>query len=482
MSVSPEVGSSPEPIAHIDRRTMLRHAAALGLLVVPGTSLLSACATSGGSDNNSSSGGGAKNAKNPFGVKEDAPLDVVIFPGGYTDKYATDVHEPLYKKAFPKATIKHEAVTEISTVVQPRLASGTDVPDMINNSGSKLMDFGALVADKQLADLTKLWDAPSVDDPNKKVRETVVPGTVEQGSFNGTPYVMYYVSTTFGLWYSGKLFKDKGWSQPTSWDAFLAQLADLKKAGITPYGYAGANASYYQYTVILTHAAKIGGQEVLKNIDNLEDGAWKQDAVKQAATAWAEVGAKYSDKAFEGLKHTDVQLQQNQYKVAYYPSGDWLENEQKKDAPADFTYQLLPIPVVGKLSAAAVRATAGEGYVVPVKAKNQAGGMEYLRQMLSIAGAKGFADLIKSPPVVVGGSEGVTFPPGVTSSTSALKAAGKEIVNFFFDGDYKDIETECRAATNALFFGRESADQFCERMQKKADAVKKDSSITKYKR
>ena len=28
-----------------------------------------------------------------------------------------------------------------------------------------------------------------------------------------------------------------------------------------------------------------------------------------------------SDKSFEGLKHTDVQLRQNQYKVAIYPSG-----------------------------------------------------------------------------------------------------------------------------------------------------------------
>src|SRR5262249_60038055 len=116
---------------------------------------------------------------------------------------------------------------------------------------------------------------------------------------------------------------DKGWSQPTSWDAFLAQLADIKKAGITPYGYAGANASYYQYTVILTHAAKIGGQEVLKNIDNLEDGAWKQDAVKQAAAAGAEVGAKDSDKEFEGLKHNDGQRQQAQHKGAYHQRGRW---------------------------------------------------------------------------------------------------------------------------------------------------------------
>jgi len=467
----------------LSRRELLRRAAAVGLLVGPAGALLSACATSGGGDDDTPSGGGKKSDKNPFGVKDDATLEVVIFNGGYTDKYAVEVHEPLYKKAFPKATIKHQATPEIKTVLQPRFAGGNP-PDFVNNSGSGSMDFGALVADGQLLDLTPLWNAPSVDDPSKKVRDTVVPGTVDVGSFNGKPYVLYYVSTVFGLWYSGKLFKEKSWTPPTDWDSFIKVLDAMKAAKITPYAYAGANAPYYQWNVILTHAAKIGGADVLKNIDNLEDGAWTNDAVKQAAELWAEVGAKYMDKSHEGLKHTDVQLQQNQYKVGFYPSGDWLENEQKKDAPPDFEYQMVPIPAEagGKLSAAAVRATAGEGYVVPAKAKNSAGGMEYMRQMLSLEGAKGFANLIKSPTVVVGGAEGVTFPPGVTSSQAALKAAGDDVVNIFFDGWYKDLDTEARAATNELMFGRIKADAFVQRVQKKADAIKKDSSITKFKR
>src|SRR5947207_12019117 len=92
------------------RRALLRNAAALGIVAVPCYSLLSACATSGG-DNSGSNSGGTKSAANPLGVKEDAPLDVVIFNGGYGDKYATDVHEPLYKKVFPKATVKHESIT-----------------------------------------------------------------------------------------------------------------------------------------------------------------------------------------------------------------------------------------------------------------------------------------------------------------------------------------------------------------------------------
>jgi N-acetylglucosamine transport system substrate-binding protein len=484
MSVSPEVGLSAEPMSNLDRRTLLRRAAAVGLVALPGAGLLSACATSGGGDGNSG-GGGDKTAANPLGVKDNASLDVVIFNGGYSDKYATEVHEPMYKRAFPKAKVKHESVTEISKTLQPRYASGSNVPDVVDNSGSGLMDFGALVADKQLLDLTPLWNAPSVDDPSKKVRDTVVPGTPDVGAFNGTPYVLYYVSTVFGVWYSGKLFKDKGWTVPTKWDDFLKLLDDIKKAGITPFGYAGANAAYYMWNIILTSAAKIGGESVLKAIDNLEDGAWTSPAVKQAAAAWAEVGAKYTDKSFLGLKHTDVQLQQNQYKVAFYPSGDWLPNEQSKDAPADFQYQMMPTPGVSgsdKLPATALRATAGEGFFVSAKAPNKEGGLEYLRQMLSKAGGNGFTKLTKSPTVTVGASDGVDLGSGVTSSQAALKAAGSNVFNLFFDGWYAELDKECRTATNELFFNGGSADAFCTRVQKKADAIKADSSVTKFKR
>ncbi|WP_329101608.1 N-acetylglucosamine/diacetylchitobiose ABC transporter substrate-binding protein [Micromonospora sp. NBC_01699] len=474
---------TPDSPSDLSRRVVLQRAAAAGLLAVPAAGLLSACAT-GGDDETQEQSEGTKSAENPFGVKEDAALEVVIFNGGYGDKYATDVHEPLYKAKFPKATIKHEASQAISTVLQPRFAAGNP-PEFVNNSGEKSLDFGALVADGQLQDLTELWDAPSVDDPSKKVRDTVVPGTIDVGTFNGKPYVLNYVSTVFGLWYSGKLFKDNGWAPAKTWEEFTALLDKIKAKGITPFGYAGANAPYYVWNVILTHAAKIGGPDVLKNIDNLEDGAWTAEPVKQAAAAWAEIGAKYLDKSFEGLKHTDVQLLQNQYKVGFYPSGDWLENEQAKDTPPGFEYQMMPLPSLtasDKLPAGAVRATAAEGYFVSAKSANPRGALEYMRQMLSTAGAKGFTEVVKSATVVTSGSAGYAFPPGVASSQAALAAAGPNVVNLFFDGWYKELDTEARTATNELMFGRIKADAFCDRIQKKADAIKKDASVTKFKR
>ncbi|MDG4831800.1 N-acetylglucosamine/diacetylchitobiose ABC transporter substrate-binding protein [Solwaraspora sp. WMMD1047] len=481
----PTGSAEPGALAGLtSRRTVLRRAAAVGFLATPAVGLLGACATSGDDGGDTDQAAGEKTAENPLGVAADAPLEVVIFNGGYGEKYATDVHQPLYKSKFPDAEIKHQSTQAIGTILQPRFAAG-DPPEFVNNSGEKLMDFGALVGDGQLQDLTELWDAPSVDDPSKKVRDTVVPGTVDVGSFNGKPYVLYYVSTVFGLWYSGKLFKEKGWAPVTTWTDFTALLDQMKASGITPYAYAGANAAYYQWNVILTHAAKIGGKDVLKNIDNLEDGAWQVDAVKQAAEAWAEVGAKYMDKSFEGLKHTDVQLQQNQYKVGFYPSGDWIEGEQAKDTPEGFEYQLMPVPSLSgsdALPATAVRATAGEGYFVSAKSKNPRGGMEYMRQMLSVAGAKGFTEVVKAPTVVTAGSAGYAFPPGVASSQAALAAAGENVFNIFFDGWYKELDNEARTATNELMFGRIDANAFVERIQQRADAIKKDDSVIKFQR
>lgn len=476
---------SPEGSSDLSRRTVLRRAAAAGLLATPAAGLLAACGEETPSGN---SGTGSKSDKNPFGIADDSTVEIVIFDGGYGQKYATDGLTPNFKTAFPKATVKHTATQDITALLQPRFQGGNP-PEFVNNSGTKAMDFGALVADGQLADLTEFWNAKSPDDPTKTLKDVVLPGTVEAGSFNGKPFVLYYVSTVFGIWYSGKLFKDNSWTPAKNWDEFLTLCEKIKAKGITPYAYAGANAAYYQVRVILAHAAKIGGESVLKDIDNLKANAWKNDAVVKAAEAWGSLAAKgYMDKAHEGLKHTEVQLQQNQYKVAMYPSGDWLEGEQAKTTPPDFEYQLAAIPSLSssdKLSAAAVQTAAGEGYFVTAKSKNKAAGLEFMRQMLSKGSARKFTEITDAHAVTVvsGAAEGYAFPPGAKSSQAAVKAAGKDVIgNYMFDGWYQDLEKETRAATNELMFGRINGAAWAERIQKKADAISADKSVTKYTR
>ncbi|MBO3748281.1 N-acetylglucosamine/diacetylchitobiose ABC transporter substrate-binding protein [Streptosporangiaceae bacterium NEAU-GS5] len=474
--------------SEITRRQMMRRIGLTALVAGPAAGLLSSCATSGGGTSAApstaaASTGGASSASNPFGVKPDAPLEVVIFKGGYSDEYATQAHEPLFNKEFPKATIKHQGIQTIGTTLTPRFASG-DVPDVVNNSGTDNLDGGALIGAGQLLDLTPLFDAPSIDDPSKKVRDTIVPGTIESGMGGdpAKPYTLNYVYTAYGLWYDANLFQKENWAPPKTFDEFKSLAEKIKAKNITPYAYAGKNASYYQYWMILISAAKIGGNQILLDIDNLKDGAWTADAVKQAATAWAEIG-KFMDKSYEGLIHTEVQTQQNQGKVAMYPSGSWLENEQAKDTPSTFAYAIAATPSVtaaDQMPYEAVRAAAGEGYVVPSKAKNAPGGLEYLRVMLSKEGAKDFTEKTKSLTVVLDSTEGLTLSPGLTSVAAVQKAAGTNVVTYSqFEGWYKELETELRKQTNALMFGRISADEFCTKMQAAADKTKADSSIPK---
>src|SRR3954447_9311276 len=469
--------------SEMDRRSLLRRAGAVGLLATPAVSMLAACA--GGSDNSQKQSTGTKSADNPLGIDPKGPVEIVIFDGGLGTKYATDVDTPLFNKKWPDAKITYSATQQVATTIKPRLNSGS-APDMINNSGADLMDFGAIVKAGQAADLTDLFAAPSLDVAGKTVADTLVPGAIEQGSYDGKPFAVNYSYTVFGLWYNKALFAKNNWTPPTTWAEFTALCDKIKAAGVTPFGYAGANASYYMVRALLTSAGKIGTEQVLKDIDNLKPGAWQAPAILQAAQAWGEVGNKYINKTYLGLKHTEVQLQQDQDKLAIYPCGSWLENEQAKDTPSTFEYNVMPLPSVttsDQLPATAINAAASEMYFATAKGKNPQGGKEYIRAMLSREAALGFTKLTKSLTVVAGAADGLTLSPGLTAGNKMLSAAGKDVfMGYLFDNWYKKLDDESRAAVNELMFKGGDAQKFTDRMEAASQAVAKDSSITKFTR
>jgi N-acetylglucosamine transport system substrate-binding protein len=468
------------------RRELLRSAALAGLLL-PAAGALSACASpSGGGD----SGGpkpvatGPKTATNPLGIAEDKPFEVVIFDGGYGDAYARNIHEPLFKSRHPKVEIKHSATKEIAKTLQPRFAGGNP-PELINNSGDNSMEFGALAQDGQLQDLSELLDAPSWDDPNVKVRDTILPSAIELGTYDGTCCVLEYANTVWGIWYSKKLFDDNGWRVPKTWDEFTALCEKIKKSGkCAPFTYAGKHP-FYIYETILTLAAKIGGIEVLKNIDNLADGAWKSEPIAKAAGAFADIGAKYLLQGTEGLDHIQTQTAQNKYKVAMLPCGSWLENEQKDSTPADFGYSMFPLPSFSGSDAlpyGTVHSRPGEEFFVAAKSANPRAGMEYMRGMLSKEGAGKFSETLSTLTVVKGAAEGRTLTSGLQAAATALKDAGPNTTYFRFRQWYQPLHDEVAAASGQLMAGRLKVDEWADRIQKKADEIKNDSSVKKFTR
>ena len=464
----------------ISRRGLLHGVATAG--AVTATGALTGCVMGGGNDDEGAKGG--VNAANPLGVKEDAPLEVVIFNGGFGEEYAK-AHEAMYRERHPKAQIKHSATQQISETLQPRFVAG-DPPDVVNNSGGSQMDFNGLVSQGALTDLGELLDAPSLDDPKVPVRDTLLPGIVDVGSYDGKFLSLNYAYSAYGIWYSEKLFTERGWQYPKTWEQMIALCREIRAAGLAPWTYQGKHARYMSWP-ILAAAAKLGGVEVLKAIDNLEPNAWKHDAVRAAADAYYQLAVDgFIQRGAEGMDHIQAQTEWCRGKAAFISCGSWLENEQKAVTPPGFRMAVAPTPsltTADKLPFEAFRGTGSEPFVVPAKAKNGRGGLEYLRVMVSKQGAADFTRKVSSLTCVTGSSAGIALPPGLTSVKTMIDAGGSETFTWLYSSYYRKLERSLvDAACADLFTKRINAAQWVDQCQRAADEIAKDPSIKKYKR
>ncbi|KUL72941.1 N-acetylglucosamine/diacetylchitobiose ABC transporter substrate-binding protein [Streptomyces sp. NPDC001651] len=465
--------------AGVGRRDLIKRSAALGLISVPTMSFLSACASGGGDDNGNDSEGETSKS-NPFGVKDGSKLDVVIFKGGYGDDYAK-AWEASFKKKWGVTSV-HTGTQEITGKLQPRFNAGNP-PDIVDDSGAQQIPIDVLYKNGQLVDLAEVLDAPSVDDPAKKVRDTLIPGTLDAGMQGGKVVALNYIYTVWGLWYSGKLFKEKGWTAPKTWDEFLTICKEAKADGIGGLAHQG-KYPYYINVAIMDLIAKTGGLDAMKAIDNLEPNAF---VGSEAATAAVEAIYEVVEKGYlmpgtNGLTHTESQTRWNQYKAAFITSGSWLENEQLKTTPDDFDMKFLPMPLLpdSKLPFEAIRAGSGEPFIIPSKAKNLAGAKEFMRMMLSKEWSTLFAKEANSLTILKDGVDsGVQLRPGTQSTVEASKAAGTNTFRYLYTEWYSEMGTAIENASNELMAKRIQPKEWLKRAQAAVDKQAKDPESKK---
>ncbi|GAA2639627.1 N-acetylglucosamine/diacetylchitobiose ABC transporter substrate-binding protein [Streptomyces axinellae] len=469
----------------VNRRDVMKRATAAGLFAVPAIGALTSCASSGGGDEKAEKG--KKSKKNPLAVKEDAPLQVYIFKGGYEDKYARFVTD-MYEKRYPESKPDQKSTEKISTLVRPRLVKG-DPPDLVNNSGDDNMDIGKLVKNKQVADLTELLDAPSWDDPSVTVRDTLIPGMEDMGRF-GTDgcYQLNISATVYGNWYSAKMLEETLEAEyPRTWDEMLALCKKAKAKGIHGWAYPGGHPRYMLFSMYAMFA-QAGGRKAIEAMDNLEPNAWTSDAVKSVFEAWEEVVAKkYVLGGFDSQQaHVEMQTAWTKGKAVFVPDGSWVENEAKDTTPKGFRMAVGATPSLDKGDAmpfGTLYSPPGEPFVVPAKAKNVQGGMEWMRMFYSKESTRNFFKEVSAIPAVKGAIDGMDLPPGVESSQRAIKAAGKNIVIAFFREWYPELfEQDFNGAMRTFMTGESSVKETMKAMQKGADRVAKNPDIQKIKK
>jgi N-acetylglucosamine transport system substrate-binding protein len=425
----------------------------------------------------------AQDTSNPFGVDPAAPLDVVIFKGGFGDDYAKYVNENMYAKLVPDVEITYAGIQRLGEQLQPRFVAG-EPPDVIDNSGAGNLDTAALVAEGQLSDLGDLMAAPAYDTEGATFAETLVPGSQDGGVFEGTQYFLNWALTALGMWYSQTYFEENGYTYPETWEEFLALGEEMKGQGMALFGTTGVHPQYMTGFVFNQMLWKHDPAAMIA-IDNLEADAWKAPAVSEVLTAIYQLAERdLMLPGWDGLDHVQSQNEWLQGKCAVLPCGTWLENEMKDSIPDGFEMRIAPTPSLpgDQIPFTGIFAGGGEPFIVPAQGKNVAGGKEWLRLLFSKEGGRVFAESTKSLSTVIGSGEGLDLGSAFASTQEAIEAAGDNTFSAMWPDWYAGMMDEVKGSMASLMTRQISIEEFQDEAQSAADATKDDPGITKYTR
>ncbi|ALV46827.1 carbohydrate ABC transporter substrate-binding protein, CUT1 family [Arthrobacter alpinus] len=460
----------------LQRRGFLRGALATAVLLPLGGALAS-CAGGGDSGASKAPAGEVDPIKNPFGVADSGKLDAVIFKGGYGIDYV-EFAGKTFAKNFPGVEVSINPSTDIAQELQPRFAGGTP-PDLIDNSGAKSIGFSTILG--QLEDLQSVVDSNNLE--GTKIADTLFDGVLAPGTFDGKLAAINYVLTVYAWWHSASLFKENGWTVPTTWDEAYELGVKAKEKGKYLFVWGKEAATYYQ-TMAIESAIKEGGDEVRLALENLKPDCWSLPAVQSVFTAMEKiVKAGFFKPGGSGTVFTAAQAAwSNGQEALLYPSGSWIENEMKDQTKAGFEMTGSPVPVVSaspKIAQTGVRSAGGEPFVVPTKGANVAAGKELLRIMLSKDAATNFAKEKLAPTVVKGTVPADGFgSTALVSQTDMLEKAGKDIFTWNFVDTY-GMNPDQLVPWNSFLDGKLDTAGLTKALQAITDKVMADDSVKK---
>jgi N-acetylglucosamine transport system substrate-binding protein len=434
--------------------------------------------TPGGSEpaNSSTSKGGATEKTALTGKVGEGTIEVQAFKGGYDiDFYQAAASE--YAKAHSGIKVTVDGDPKIWEKLRPRLVSGTPPDLMFPGWG---LDHWALVEDGGLLQLDDaLSGKPAEGDGTW--RDTFEPALLKLGQQDGKQYVMPYYFNVWGMWYLPDLFAKNGWTVPKSYDDLLALCEKIKAKGIAPITFQGQYPYYMLQGMFLPWVQDLGGMKAVDDLQNLTPGAWKSDAVLKVAAMIKELKDKGDfQQGAVGLSHTESQTAFVNGKAAMIPCGTWLQSEMAKTMPPGTKLAYFNTPAPSGSGDATAVCIDIEPWMVPAKAKNQAGAIDLFKYMTSKSVATKFVEQKGTLMAVKGSADTPKLPEVLKAPLETFKNS-KATWSYQARYWYPEFEKEIEGALTALVNGDLTPQAFGDRIEAKAEALRKDENVKKHK-
>ena len=307
--------------------------------------------------------------------------------------------------AFTKKTgIKTELTLEknIEDVIGASMQGG-DYPDVVLlATGREAGLTEQFIKDRNLVELTDVLNM-TIPGESAKVKDKLAGGFTESVATNpygdSKTYLMPMFYSPCGLFYNKGLFKEKGWSVPTTWDEMWELGEKAKKEGIALFTY--PTTGYFDsFSFSLMYA--VGGADFFNKVTNYEKGVWDTEEGKTYIDIIAKL-ASYTNKKTPSQANdqdfTKNQLMVMQNEALFMPNGTWVVGEMA-DATAvgGFEWGMTAIPAV-KQGGDAYSYTWMEQIWIPKGAANVNDAKTFIAYMYSDAAANVFAQRNAIQPI-----------------------------------------------------------------------------------
>ncbi|HIW29969.1 MAG TPA: extracellular solute-binding protein [Candidatus Luteococcus avicola] len=355
---------------------------------------------------------------NPFGLASGSSVSVLVDETEFGRDILERAATLLTTRSVPVRATTSGTKT-IAADVLSRLAEDNP-PDALLSGGLGGLSLAELTG--QVTDLT-----PALTSSGQQL----VAGTTAAGSLGDILVSIPWVREVRGQWYSYTVFKQYGWTAPTTWDELHALGHAARSKGMYLFG-RGRQSAVDLARMVVASAIKEGGDEVRTPLETLAADCWGLAPVQRALAHLAGIIA-------DGLVHPDGRGDSAEdalgrwaqdRTIAIMPGGSSVPWRSRQLAATDFQIALAPDPSVTAaptLGKGAAQVGFGSWLAVPQQAPNRAGGLALVEACLDPAVAGAFTTEYFALTTVAGATGAPTGEHGraaLAAQQAVVEASG----------------------------------------------------------
>lgn len=392
--------------------------------------------------------------------KDGNKLTISVFTGGYGKDIWKQTID-MFKQKFPDVEVVAELSPNNHETLRTKFLDGTP-PDLYFAAASSFDNF-KVVEEGVLMPLDGLLDSEL--ESGKKFRDLFIPSILEGLKIDGKNYLMPFDIIVFGQFYDQYFFESNGWAKPENLDQLLMIGEQMKEKQVAPFTYTGIHPYYLSWTLVPT-IGSVGGDELLRRIENLEKGAWSDPAVLEVLKRLELLRDKgFIQDSVLALDHTQAQMEFINHRAATVVSGTWIENEMKGNWPDEFQLKFLGNPwnkPEEKQYVSIATSTMG----IPVDAKNPEMAEEFLKVMFSEENMELWAKEVGVVrPIQDNNRYKDYLSESLIDAINSLNDPNVATYYQLFTDKYAEVSKTLGDSLNGLISGTMTAEQVSEKME-----------------